>query len=501
MKSELSNTSSPEVPVNLNTIGFKRPFSSIPRIGLRFSERILLLSFGDLFIVNMALFISLVARSKFEFAPAMIWQQLPWFILLSLLWLAISVLWDAYNLVRNSNIIFSLIAAGGTAVLSTGLYLLIPYLTPTLPSRRLYLFMFPLLTVFGVLIWRLFYGLVLGRTVFKRTALVIGAGQSAQLLAQAVTEGRRPNSRMQEGSVYTILGFVDNDPDKQNKYFGGFPVLGRCHNLVNLVHELQPDELIVATTDLPMIQNGLFNAILECREQGISIRVMTSLYERVTGRVPIEHAGYYLDVVLPVSRPASYRFYLVARQIVEFSIALLGCVFLVVLIPPIWLANLFTSPGNIFYRQERVGKGGKSFQLLKFRSMSMNAEKETGAVWACKNDKRITGIGRILRRIRLDEVPQFWNVLKGEMSVIGPRPERPSFVKGFSDEIPFYRIRHAIKPGITGWAQVQYRYGASTEDALIKLQYDLYYIKHQSLNIDLLILLKTIQVMLGLKGQ
>lgn len=501
MKSELSNASSPEVPVNLSSIYFKRPFSSFPRIGLGFSERRLLLSFGDLFMVNMALIINLVARSKFEFAPAALWQQLPWFILLSVLWLAMSVLWDTYNLDRNANIVFSVITASSTAVFTTGLYLLIPYLTPTLPDRRLYLFLFPMLSVMGVVVWRVFYGFVFAQPNFKRTALVIGAGRSGQLLARAVTEGSRNSSHLQEGSVYVILGFVDNDPHKQNRLYEGFPVLGTRRDLVDLVHKLQPDELIVATSDVQEIQDGLFDAILDCRERGISVRVMTSLYERITGRVPVEHAGYYLDVVLPVARPAGHRFYLVVRHSAEFLIALLGCALLVALIPPVWLANRLTSPGDVFYRQERVGKGGNPFQLLKFRSMSMDAEKETGVVWASENDDRVTALGYILRKTRLDEVPQCWNVLQGEMSLIGPRPERPSIVYDLAQEIPFYRIRHAVKPGITGWAQVQYRYGASVKDALIKLQYDLYYIKHQSLNVDLLILLKTIQVVLGLKGR
>ena len=158
-------------------------------------------------------------------------------------------------------------------------------------------------------------------------------------------------------------------------------------------------------------------------------------------------------------------------------------------------------PRPLFYSQERVGYSGKVFTMLKFRTMVVDAERQTGGVWANENDDRITTIGRFLRKSRLDELPQLWNVLKGEMSLIGPRPERQSFVELLEKEIPFYRLRHAVKPGITGWAQVCYRYGASTEDAFVKLQYDFYYIKNQSVFLDLLILLKTFRLMLGLGGR
>jgi lipopolysaccharide/colanic/teichoic acid biosynthesis glycosyltransferase len=189
------------------------------------------------------------------------------------------------------------------------------------------------------------------------------------------------------------------------------------------------------------------------------------------------------------------------RRLFDILIAILGCFVVLLVSPLIWLLNRLTAPGDLFYRQERVGEAGKLFQIVKFRSMMMDAEQGTGAVWATNGDPRVTPVGRILRRMRIDEFPQFWNVLKGDMSVIGPRPERPYFVNQLSTELPFYRVRHAVKPGITGWAQVKYRYGASAEDSLVKLEYDLYYIKHQSPYVDLQILLKTIQVVLGFKGR
>jgi lipopolysaccharide/colanic/teichoic acid biosynthesis glycosyltransferase len=165
------------------------------------------------------------------------------------------------------------------------------------------------------------------------------------------------------------------------------------------------------------------------------------------------------------------------------------------------LSNAIWCPGPLFYRQVRVGKAGRPFQVVKFRTMRPDAERETGVVWAQANDRRITPVGRLLRRTRLDELPQVLNVLRGEMSIVGPRPERPELVAALVPYLPYYQARHAVRPGITGWAQVRYRYGACVEDALAKLQYDLYYIKHQSVYLELSIMVKTIRVMLGMRGR
>jgi lipopolysaccharide/colanic/teichoic acid biosynthesis glycosyltransferase len=197
---------------------------------------------------------------------------------------------------------------------------------------------------------------------------------------------------------------------------------------------------------------------------------------------------------------ADHRLYLGVKRLFDIAGALVGCVVVLVLCPLIWLANRLTSPGDLFYWQERVGLHGRPFRMVKFRSMIMSAEADTGPIWAADNDCRITPVGRILRKSRLDELPQVWNVLRGEMSLIGPRPERPEFVASLMETIPTFQARHALKPGITGWAQVNYRYVASVDDTLVKLQYDLYYIEHRCLSLDLLILAKTVLVMASLKG-
>ncbi|MBP7963582.1 MAG: sugar transferase [Caldilineaceae bacterium] len=191
---------------------------------------------------------------------------------------------------------------------------------------------------------------------------------------------------------------------------------------------------------------------------------------------------------------------MVLKRLIDLGTALVGLGGLLVVAPLIWLVNRLTSPGDLFYWQERVGKDGRLFRMVKFRSMIMNAEADTGPVWAQENDARITPIGHFLRKSRLDEMPQFWNVLKGEMSLVGPRPERPEFVESLVEEIPEFQSRHVVKPGITGWAQVNHRYVASVDDTLIKLQYDLYYIEHQGGRLDTEIVSKTVRVVLAMQG-
>ncbi len=472
------------------------------QLTLRFSERKLLLAVGDLIILNLALLmLAGQYNSRFELAWANIWDRAYWFLLISVMWLLMGSLFGVYDLARAASPLRSAWVAGRTALLTSGLYLLIPYLTPALPTRRIYLFAFPLLATVGISLWRLLYATVFAHPGFRQRALVVGAGTSGNLLAEAIHSSQDGPGNPYEGTGYEIVGFVDDAPEKQNAVLAGIPVLGTSEHLLDLVKVIQPYEVVLAITHRDRIRPELFQAVMDCRELGVPITTMTDLYELVTGRVPVQHAGNNLDVVLPVRRPASFRVYLVLHRLLDILVASVGCLFLLAVIPAVWLANRLSDPGDLFYRQERVRLGGKPFQVLKFRSMIMDAEKHTGAVWAGEDDSRVTPAGRFFRKTRLDEVPQFWNILKGDMSLIGPRPERPFFVQQLAQTIPFYRVRHAAKPGLTGWAQVKYRYGASEADALIKLEYDLYYIKNQSAFLDLEILIKTIQVVLGFKGR
>jgi lipopolysaccharide/colanic/teichoic acid biosynthesis glycosyltransferase len=217
--------------------------------------------------------------------------------------------------------------------------------------------------------------------------------------------------------------------------------------------------------------------------------------------VPVEHVGDNWAVVLPIAGTSVFNPYPILKRLADIMMALIGLFIFALMLPVIALAIILDSRGTIFYSQSRTGLNGRRFKIVKLRTMIPNAEAKTGAVFAQANDNRVTRVGRFMRKTRLDEVPQLWNVLKGDMSVIGPRPERPEHIKRLQAKIPFYRTRHIIRPGLTGWAQVRYRYGANDEDSLVKLQYDLYYIRHQSLLLDLNIIMRTVRRVLSMSGQ
>jgi sugar transferase (PEP-CTERM system associated) len=238
--------------------------------------------------------------------------------------------------------------------------------------------------------------------------------------------------------------------------------------------------------------------LLSLKSRGVRVQDSAELYEKITGKIPIES----IRMSSLLFSPGCYasRVFLMYKRAASVVVSVLGLVISLPLIPFIVLAIKLTSPGPVFYRQRRVGRSGAVFECYKFRTMWANAEADTGPTWAGDDDPRITAVGRFLRRIRADEIPQLWNVLKGDMSLVGPRPERPEFVAALSREIPYYQLRHAVRPGISGWAQIRYKYGSSVEDAREKLRYDLFYIKNMSAGLDLLILFHTVKVILWGRG-
>ena len=278
---------------------------------------------------------------------------------------------------------------------------------------------------------------------------------------------------------------------------GSPAVVGTIDRLKETASKLRVNTAILAITkDRP---SGLVSRVLDARSNGITILEMPAVYEGLAMRVPVEHI--YDQRLFPVDGSGLYskEYMQKVRRLADFG---LSALFLLAMLPVIAFIALIIrldSPGPTFFKQKRVGKDGRIFTLWKFRSMRQDAE-ENGAVWAVKNDDRVTRVGRWIRLLRIDEIPQLYNVLRGEMSLIGPRPERPEFVRELEKQIPYYNIRHAVRPGITGWAQVNYRYGASVKDARNKLEYDLYYIKNRSLLLDTKIILKTIGVVLFGQG-
>jgi lipopolysaccharide/colanic/teichoic acid biosynthesis glycosyltransferase len=271
-------------------------------------------------------------------------------------------------------------------------------------------------------------------------------------------------------------------------------------NLDEFVRKNNVSEIVVSTINNKLTSVDLYNKLLQLLEKGVVIRKYNQVYENTTYRLPINFEEKELYKFFPFSRSNQNKFFVFYTRFFDIFFSTLGLIFFFFIAPFLWIINLFANNGSFFYTQVRVGKNGIPFTIYKMRTMVQSAEKN-GAVFAVSNDSRITPFGKFLRKSRLDEFPQFINVLKGEMSIIGPRPERPIFVDQIAASIPLYQTRHVIKPGLTGWAQVNYPYGSNLEDSLMKLRYDLYYIKHRSLFLDVDIVIKTMSTVLFFRGQ
>jgi sugar transferase (PEP-CTERM system associated) len=325
--------------------------------------------------------------------------------------------------------------------------------------------------------------------VGARRVLIVGTGPEAKTVADSLKSLGYPR--------YSVVGFYQAGADDASGSPSGQRVYSRENDFIELVRRLRVEEVIVAVREqrggvLPLRE------LLECRISGIPVTDLAGFYERVRGEVPIE------------SLKASWLIYGqgfaqdTLRTVIKRAFDIVASTALLILALPVMLlaaiAIYLESGGPIIYRQERVGRGGRTFMCLKFRSMRTDAEKDGVARWAAAGDSRITRVGRIMRKTRIDELPQLINVLRGDMSLVGPRPERPCFVSKLKEQIRFYDVRHSVKPGLTGWAQVRYSYGASVEDASKKLEYDLYYVKNHSLFLDVLILVETVRVILFREG-
>ena len=466
----------------------------LPQLPLRISERKLLLVSIDLLLVNGAVLFALrvwtLRDPRLNFSPEFILSQTHWFLILTALWLLLASLGDFYNLRLAANLHSVWLVLFRITALVFLIYVAIYFLSPRQLLPRGIVLYHSAATLVLVGIWRTIYGVLFGRAFFRRRAVVIGAGQAGQTIVQAIEENLP--------SQYQLVGYIDDNPAKRGQVIEGIPVIGSRWDLLPLVKEKGVSEIILAITHT--VHGELIQAIMDCQEQGVQISLMPLLYEEITGRVPVEHVGDDWSLVLPLDHAAIGSFWPFVKRTMDIFISGLGLIVLTLLSPILALAIYIDSPGPIFYTQERVGKGGRTFCLFKFRSMIPNAE-ESGAVWAEENDPRVTRVGRFLRLTMMDELPQLINVARGEMSVVGPRPERPIFADQLAKQIPFYRARHAVKPGMAGWALVNYGYSSSVRDALVKLQYDLYYIKHQSIYLDLLILAKTVGAMISFKGR
>jgi exopolysaccharide biosynthesis polyprenyl glycosylphosphotransferase len=378
-----------------------------------------------------------------------------------------------------------------TATTTAVVYLLTPVFSPILPSNRLQILTFFVVVFTSLIVWRLFYVRFLASNRFMQTAILICENKEVEELILGL-ENIDPH--------YKIIGYVSIDEVEIDNARHHYVEQIERNDLWAFVKEHKVAEVVIASQKTDGITTTLYQQLLHLLESGKIIREYTQVYESKTQRIPVHYMARDFYSFFPFSRSNQNKLYLTIVRIFEFALSLLGLIFGIILIPFILLGNAVGNRGELFYRQKRVGKDGVVFDILKFRSMIKNAEFN-GAVFTTTNDSRITRFGKFLRKTRIDEIPQCVNILKGEMAVVGPRPERPNFVLEIAERMPFYETRHVIKPGLTGWAQVNYAYGESIEDSLIKLQYDLYYIKHRSFYLDLNIALKTITTVLFYRGQ
>lgn len=322
----------------------------------------------------------------------------------------------------------------------------------------------------------------------RRNTLIVGGGNTGENLLKKI--------RSHPAVGYEVIGFVDRNPETSKEGLDGVPYLGTYEQISRLVESSKVSDVIIAVESGP--HQEILDIIDNCNGLPVNLKIVPDLYDIASGHIKTQEiTGFPLIDLLPEPMPPFQQH---IKRGMDIGISLSVLLFFW----PAWvliamLIRLDTK-GNIFFTQERVGKGGRVFSMIKFRSMVRDAEKRTGPVWAEKNDFRITRVGRVIRKFRLDEIPQFINILKGEMSLVGPRPERPYFVEQLKNNIPLYTKRQKIRPGLTGWAQTRHKYDSSLDDVREKMKYDLYYLRNMSLMLDIKILLETVAVMVRGKG-
>jgi exopolysaccharide biosynthesis polyprenyl glycosylphosphotransferase len=469
------------------------PGNKTSAVRLRTAERRLILIVGDALMAGLALFVSLylwAARDEWlRFSLKFLEERPPfWYWLLPLFWMFMMVeLYDVRRANRRGDTIRGILIA---AVLGFVLYLFFFFISPPDSLPRWGIAFFIIGSVVLTLAWRLVYIRVFTAPRFMRRALIVGAGRQGSELCQILRRISPP--------PFYLVGLVDDDPAKHNTQIKGYPVLGPGSQLLQLVEEHGITDLIFAISH--EINPDLFRALLQVQESGVELTTMPIVYEELLGRVPI----FLLqsDWVLRsfVEQRTAGEFYEEFKRLLDIAGGIVGTLIFLACTPVISLAILLETGMPIFFTQGRLGKNGQRYTIIKFRTMRPQIEGEQPRATAT-HDERITRVGRFLRKSRLDELPQFLNVLRGDMSLVGPRAEQVELVDLFQDQLPFYRARLLVKPGLSGWAQVNFGYAATVEETAHKLELDLYYIKHRNLILDLFILLRTFSTVFGFKGQ
>jgi len=460
------------------------------KIHFEISERKVLLRIFDIITVLLALYsVGFVFNfNYFQFSTSNFY----WTIVLGIYLTIFGTVFEMYNLQVASNqvqIIKSIVLTSSTTVL---VYLLTPIFTPVLPSNRLQILFFYLAIFLALFVWRLIYVAFFASNRFTKNVILICDKDQLKELVLGL-ENADPH--------YKVVGYInsDNSGVSDDRFTGNLTQID-SNELEKFVLKNAVSEVVVASQNTEGITAQLYNQLIHLLENGFMIKEYTQVYETLTQRIPVQYVARDFYRYFPFSRSNQNHLYLLFIRLADLLVGFIGIAVGLGLLPFILIGNLLANRGSLFYTQERVGKNGVVFNIVKLRTMIKNAEAN-GAVFTTFNDSRVTAFGKIMRKTRIDEFPQFYNIIKGEMSLIGPRPERPVFVDEIAETMPFYETRHIIKPGLTGWAQVNYSYGESVNDSLIKLQYDLYYIKYRSIFLDINICVKTLSTILFYRGQ
>lgn len=445
----------------------------------RLLKRKLLLLFGDVLIVFLSIIFAYSVRFNLSFNRWKFNKYIYIWIILSLAYVFCFYLFDQYNIRTRFTSSRSILLYIGSLISVALIITAIFYAFPFKIGRGIFFLSLMFTSVFSFL-WRNIYLSVFSLAFPKRSVLLInGGGEEKELY-----------NLLEENQDYEIIGILS---DSLKEREAGFPHLGKIRELPTVINDYRIDDIV--TTLEPISSDELIHGLVICKVKGISIYDFPTFYEILEEKLPVLRVKEKWFLYSNGFDRLGDRLY---RRFKRFLDILISLIILLISLPLgliILISIKIDSKGPVFYTQERLGKNEKAFRLLKFRTMKKNAESEEPR-WAEINDKRITRVGRILRKLRFDELPQLINIFKGDMSVIGPRPERQFFIKKLKEEIPFYSLRFSVNPGLTGWAQVNYRYASSKEDAIEKLRFDLYYIKNMSFFLDIRILLRTVRIIL-----
>ena len=440
----------------------------------------------------MALYFWGIADAWLDLSSEFFAERTPfWFYFLPLLWIVLLLiveLYDERKAGRRREVFRGVLIA---AVAYAVIYLAVYFTSEpnSLPRRGVAVFIL-CASVFTLLL-RFLYIRIFTAPQFMRRVLIVGAGRAGKALASVIREVWPP--------PFFVVGMIDDDPKKKGKQVEGFEVLGDSQDLSKIIEKDNISDLIFSISG--NMNSEMFQALLAAEEKGVEVTTMPAMYEDLRGRVPIQLLQSDWILRSFVDEAHTGGFYNVVKRLMDIVGSVIGLSILAILFPFLAFFILLDSGLPVLYKQTRLGKSGREYQMIKFRTMRQDAEKDGRAKMAAKDDRRVTRFGKFLRRSHLDELPQFINVLLGDMSLVGPRAERPELVEELQNQIPFYRARLLVKPGLTGWAQVNYGYVSTIEGTAIKLEYDLYYIKHQDLVLDIAIILRTIGSVIGFRGR